>query len=204
MTDMNRKTGGFTMLEMLISIILLGIIMFGLEGPLSTALSSYKSTKGSQVLLVQARLAIERMVMFVQKTDQIVNPTGTNEEVLKVSERLLDTYNNSSHAYTVAGDGKPDADNDNDGIVNVGAGDAVEYVTYDLDKTDSSNWKLMEQLPDYSSAPSGVLAKKVICEHVIEFKVSLLSNSLVEIRLSVNEGNTGLSLQTRARARLME
>ncbi|MCX5806838.1 MAG: type II secretion system protein [Proteobacteria bacterium] len=202
--DMDRKTGGFTLMEMLISIVLLGIIMFGLEGPLSTALSSYKGTKGKQDLLVKARLATERMVMFVQKTDRIENPTGTNEEVLKISERLLDTYNNNSHAYIVAGDGKLDADNNGDGIVNVGTDDSVEYITYDLDKSDSANWKLMEQLPDYSSAPSGLLTKKVVCEHVTEFKVSRFSNSLVEIRLSVNEGNTGLSLQTRARARLME
>ena len=180
------------------------IIVLGLERSFGTALSSYGSITEKQDVLVQARLAMERLVMFAQETDEIANPTGSNEEVLKVSERLLDTYTNSTHAYAAGGDGKPDSDNDADGLVNTGAGDVADYITFDLDKTDSTNWKLMEQMPDYSSAPSGLLQKKVICEHVTEFKCSRVSAGLVLIRLSLTNGNASVSLQTRARARLIQ
>lgn len=204
--DRDPKKAGFTLMEMLISILILGIIVIGLERVLGTALSSYTGIKDKQDLLIQARLAMERMVMFVQETDEIVSPTTSNEEVLKVSERLLDTYNNSSHAYAAAGDGIPDADNGDtvDGLVNEGGGDAPEYMTFDLDKTDGSNWKLMEQMPDYSTAPSGLLQRKVICEHVQVFQCTHFSSGLVLIKLTLNNGKANVSLQTRARARLIE
>lgn len=202
--ERNRRTRGFTMLEMMISVMILGIIALGLERVLATTLTSSTAISGTQDVLIQARLAMERMVMFAQESDQIANPTTSNEEVLKVSERLLDTYNNRTHAYIAGGDGMIDADNDADGIVNQGANDAPDYLTYTLDKTVSGNWKLMEQMPDYRTAPSGLLPAKAICEHVTEFHCTRFSSNLVLIRLTVNTGKTGVTLQTRVRARLLD
>jgi hypothetical protein len=183
--------------------VIFAIIVLGLERSLGTALSSHGSITEKQDLLVEARLAMERLVMFVQETDQIANPTGSNEEILKVSERLLDTYDNSSHAYAAGGDGKLDADNDADGLVNNGVSDVADYITFDLDKTNSANWKLMEQMPDYRTSPSGLLQKKAICEHVTEFKCSRVGPGLVEIRLTLTNGKASVTLRTRARARLI-
>jgi prepilin-type N-terminal cleavage/methylation domain-containing protein len=202
--ERRRKNGGFTLLELVVCIFIIGIILLGLERSIGTALSSYGSISEKQDLLVQARLAMERMVMFVQETDIIPSPSGSNEELLKIGERVLDTYNNSTRAYAAGGDGKADADNNADGLANVGAGDSTEYITFDLDKTDNSNWKLMEQMPDYSTSPSGLLQKKTICEHVTEFKCTRLSPSLVQIRLTLTSGKASVSLQTRAWARLMK
>jgi len=198
------RSDGFTLVELLLSLVIFAIIILGLERALGIALSSQGSLKERQDLLAEARLAMERLVMFVPDADEIVNPTGNDEEVLKVSERLLDTYNNSSHAYTVAGDGEPDADNNADGLVNTGAGDAADYITFDLDKAVSTNWKLMEQMPDYSTAPSGLLQKKVLCERVTEFKCSRLSTDHVLIRLTLTSGTTSVSLRTWVRARLIQ
>jgi len=193
------------MLEMVISVLILGIIALGLSQVLSTTLSSSTSINANEDVLIQARLAMERMTMFVQETDQIVNPVGSNEVMLKVSERVLDAYNNKTHAYLAAGDGMLDADNDADGIVNEGPpGDPYDYITYTLDKTVSTNWKLTEQMPDYSTAPSGLLPGKAICEHVTAFQCTRFSSNLVAILLTVNSGKTGVTLQTRVRARLLD
>ena len=201
--ERSRKNGGFTLVELIVSIFIIGIILLGLERSLGTALSAYGSINEKQDLLVQARLAMERLVMFAQEADGIVSPAGSNEEVLKVSERVLDTYTNATNVYTAGGDGKPDADNNADGLVNTAAGDLSDYITFDLDKTDSTNWKLMEQMPDYSTSPSGLLPNKTICQHVTEFKCTRLSPSLLQIRLTLTNGKASVSLQTRARARLI-
>jgi len=198
--ERNRRIGGFTMLEMMISVLILGIIALGLERVLATTLSSSTAISGAQDVLIHARLAMERMVMFAQETDQIANPTGSNEEILKVSERLLDTYDNKTHAYVAGGDGMIDADSNASGVVNQGA----NYITYTLDKTVSGNWKLMEQMPDYSTAPSGLLPAKAICQYVTVFHCTRFSSNLVKILLTVNTGKTGVTLQTIVRARLLD
>ena len=194
---LNNKSG-FTLLELLVSITILGIIMVGLHQVVGTAISAYDNTKNKQDLLAQARFAMERMVMFVQEADDIDIPSG---EQLKVTERLLDTYDNDSHGYVPAGDGYLDADNDSDGIINEGGGDLSEFIDFKLDKGDSSNWKLVEEMPDYSTSPQGdFMAQQVLCEHVTDFTLTLLATNLVEIQLTLNDGESGVSLMTRVKA----
>ena len=205
---MLKNKSGFTLLELLISITILGIIVAGLYQALSTAMSAYDATKEKQYLLAQARYAVERMVMFVQESDTISLPDSVSEvEILKVSERVLDTYNNSSHVYTVDGDGILDADNDADYLINnnITTTDPSELITFDLDKSDAGNWKLMEQVPNYGTgALDDFSAKKEICEHVTVFGCKLMAANLVEIRLTLNNGLSEVSLKTRARARWIE
>ena len=198
------RNKGFTLFELLISIILLGIIMIGLQQVLGTALSAYDTTKKKQDLLVTARYAIERMVMFVGESDLIENPVSeTGEEIIKVSERLLDTYDNAAYTYDIDGDGIPDADNDlNDLINDDEINDPPDFITFYLNKTDSGNWKLMEMMPDYSTGDLGdYTAPKVICEHVTVFQCKLLGQNLVEILLTVNNDKTEVTLKTRIKAR---
>ncbi len=193
-----NNNSGFTLLELLVSITILGIIMVGLHQVVGTALSAYDDTKNKQDLLAQARFAMERMVMFVQEADDIDIPAG---EQLKVTERVLDTYDNDTYAYVPAGDGYLDADYDSDGIVNEGAGDLSEFIDFKLNKGDSSNWKLVEEMPDYSTSPQGdIMAPQVICEHVTDFTLTLLAANLVEIQLTLNDGKSGVSLMTRVKA----
>lgn len=205
---MLKNKSGFTLLELLISITILGIIVTGLYQALSTAMSGYDATKEKQYLLAQARYTMERMVMFVQGSDTISLPDSESEvEFLKVSERVLDTYNNSSHVYAVDGDGILDADNDADNLVNnnITTTDPPELITFDLNKTDAGNWKLMEQVPDYDTgALDDFTAKKEICEHVTAFGCKRMAANLVEIRLTLNNGISEVSLKTRARARWIE
>ncbi len=190
---------GFTLLELLISIAILSIIMIGLHQAMGTALSAHRQTTDRQELLARARYAMERMVMFVQETDQIEIPSAGN---LVLNERVLDTYDNDTHGYIAEGDGYLDADNDHDGLVNEGGvnDDPADPISFSLDKSDPNNWKLKEQMPDYgSSILDDFLATKVLCEHVTTFSCTLLAPNLVEIQLTVNDGKNEVSLKTRVK-----
>ena len=202
-----RNASGFTLVELLITVAILGILMVGLHQVLRTAISAYDSTKEKQDLLTQARFAIERMGMFVQETDYIIKPDDVNQEILKVSERMLDTYVNSTNTYAIDGDGFVDADNDSDSLVNedgldTGGPDPYDYVSFYLNKDDPNNWKLGEELPDYGN--SGTPSFNVISEHVTSFKSSRLAFNVVEIQLTLNNGQSRVTLTTRAKARFIE
>ncbi len=202
------------MIELLRRIAILGIIFLGLQQVIGTCIYGYQSTKEKQELLVQARYAMERMAMFVQESDVISRPdTDSNQEILRISERLLDTYNNNTHFYAIDGDNMLDGDNNSNNLVNDNPSiDPSDYVTFDLDKTDANNWKLMEQLPNYSTASlSDFLPRKVIAEYVKTFKCNLLRRpvanffpNLVEIELTLNNGKNEITLKTRVRARLLD
>ena len=187
---------GFTLLELVISVAILSIIMIGLHQAMETALSAHSSAQEEQELAVRARYAMERMVMFLQETDQVQIPSSDR---LIVSERLLDTYDNLNNLYAPEGDGYLDADNDHDYVVNEGGiEDPHDLITFDLDKTDSNNWKLQEQMPRYETSTLGdFVANKVLCEHVTAFQCSLLAPNLVEIQLTLNDGTNEVNLKTR-------
>ena len=195
-----RDNSGFTLLELLISMVILSIIMIGLHQAMATALSAHRQTTDRQELLARARYAMERMVMFAQETEQIEIPAADN---LVLNERVLDTYDNDTHGYRAEGDGYLDADNDNDGVVNEGGvnEDPVDPISFSLDKSEPNNWKLQEQMPDYSTSTlDDFLATKVLCEHVTTFSCTLLTPDLVEIQLTVNDGKNEVSLKTRVNA----
>ncbi len=199
-----HDNSGFTLHELLISIAILSIIMIGLHQAMGTALSAHRQTTDRQELLARARYAMERMVMFVQETDQIEIPSAEN---LVLNERVLDIYDNDTHGYIAEGDGYLDADNDHDGLVNEGGvnDDPADLISFSLDKSDSNNWKLQEQMPDYSTSTlDDFLATKVLCAHVTTFSCTLLTPDLVEIQLTVNDGKNEVSLKTRVKTIFVE
>ena len=199
-----HDNSGFTLLELLISMVILSIIMIGLHQAMDTALSAHRRTTDRQELLAQARYAMERMVMFVQETDQLEIAAADN---LVLNERVLDTYDNDTHGYRAEGDGYLDADNDHDGVVNEGGvnDDPVDPISFSLDKSEPNNWKLQEQMPNYSTLTlDDFLATKVLCDHVTTFSCTLLAPSLVEIQLAVNDGENEIHLKTRVKAIHME
>lgn len=199
-----HDNSGFTLLELLISIAILSVIMIGLHQAMGTALSAHRQTTDRQELLARARYAMERMVMFVQETDQIEIPSADN---LVLNERVLDTYDNVTHGYIAEGDKYLDADNDHDGLVNEGGlnDDPADLINFSLDKSDPNNWKLQEQMPNYSTSTlDDFLATKVLCEHVTTFACTLLTPNLVEIQLTVNDGENEVNLKTRVRPMYME
>ena len=145
---------------------------------------------------------MERMVMFVQVSDEIVNPASSPTQQLTVSERLLDTYDNLSGGYRIDGDGILDADNDADGLVNEGQADGPEYISFRLDTSMAGNWKLVERRPDYRTTDTADQTQPtVICEHVTDFTCRRLTAGMVEIQLSLQNDRAQVKLKTRATAR---
>jgi len=197
--DKQKKTwglsnnSGLTVLELLFSIAILGIIMISLQQVMGTALSAYEQTTNKQELLAQARYAMDRMVMFAQEAEDIDIPSA---EQLKVTERLLDTYDNSDQTYMPGGDGYLDADNDYDGLINEGGADPKEYITFRL-----NNGALEEEMPNYSTSSTiDTLPWQELCDHLSGVTYTLLGTNLVEIELSLNDGNSQVTLKTRVKA----
>jgi hypothetical protein len=151
-----------------------------------------------------ARFAMDRMVRFAQETDEI-GSDGFLDDQLEVSERVLDTYDNATHGYLVDGDGILDADNDANGFVNDSGSDPKEYITFKRYMIPADNWKIREERPDYSTAATGdTVAWEVICEHVTYFNVQRLADDLVQIKLTVAQGDNVVSLQTRVKPRFVD
>ncbi|MBE0556491.1 MAG: prepilin-type N-terminal cleavage/methylation domain-containing protein [Proteobacteria bacterium] len=200
------KKAGFTLIELLIAIAIMVIIIGTLDQVAARILSTYSAVQSSHDLVPQARYALERMATFVQESDAIQTPSTTGPtEVLAVSERLSDQFTNASRAYKGDGDTLPDADTDADGLVNEADGDPAELVTFDLDKTDAANWKLMEQMPDYGTvSTSDFKAKAILCEHVQAFTCTRLSAGIVAITLTLQQGTKAVALRTTAKARWVD
>jgi hypothetical protein len=58
----------------------------------------------------------------------------------------------------------------------------------------------MEEMPDYGTSDLyDSKEKKVLCEHVTAFQCTLLAPNVVEILLTVSDGEHEVSLKTRAR-----
>ncbi|NDY71091.1 hypothetical protein G3N28_03180 [Desulfobacter hydrogenophilus] len=183
----------------MIAVIVLGILMTGLTQIVATLVQSMGDADDHSQTSGTADFAMARMVRFVGDTDEIVLPTEEGDQ-LKVAERTLDMVDS---ARTVGGDGFLDADTDADGLVNEGAGDVKEYVSFALDKTDSDNWKLVETVPDYLTADTSDTRSQVVCEYVTGFVTDLLAEGVVRIRLTTGKYGTVVVLETRARARLL-
>ena len=188
-----------TLVEVMIAVIVLGILMTGLTQIVATLVQSMGDADDHSQTSGTADFAMARMVRFVGDTDEIVLPTEEGDQ-LKVAERTLDMVDS---ARTVGGDGFLDADTDADGLVNEGAGDVKEYVSFALDKTDSDNWKLVETVPDYLTADTSDTRSQVVCEYVTGFVTDLLAEGVVRIRLTTGKNGTAVVLETRARARLL-
>jgi len=204
--NINSKKSGFTLVELLISVAIMGLIVGVLYQVIGVTLSSYHAADDRAVLVPQARYALERMVTFVQESDYIVAPDTTiSTKVLTVSERLSDQYDNITHIYKVDGDGIPDADNDHNGLINDGVVVPVELITFRLDETDATNGRLMEKMPDYGTSQTGdYKAEIMICEHVTEFACRRLSAGIVEITLTLQQGSKAVTLRTTAKARWVD
>lgn len=204
---------GLTLFEVLMAVALLSTILLGLQRVLSTSLDAYATGQYKQDLLNQASYALERMARFVRETDSIVEPgPGNQTNTLKISERILDTFNNENQDFAPEGDDYLDADNDHDGQVNEDATDDPdaedphEYVVFSL-----SGDQLREEIPDYSTtALDDTTGPRTICDHVSGFQVLVTNatnsttSTLVEIRLDLETGGHELTLKTRVRPGFIE
>lgn len=201
-TFQNNK--GFSLLELIVAVGVLGMIMMSLQVVLGQSLSTHAETREKLDLVSQARFSVDRIALMVTETGYIETPVqGGTAESLVIEERIMDVYNNSTHAYDKTGDGILDADNDGTGAVNDHiTNDPVDKISIRLDKTDADNWKLVEELPDYGTAAlTDTMTQRILCEHVTLFRVTRGSSSeqnLIKIELDLGKGPNLVSLTTRS------
>lgn len=193
---------GFSLVELMVVIMIMGMVALALQQVMAQFLITRTGSREKVQLLNQARVALERITALVQETAYLEHPlAGGSDAQLRLGEHAMDMYNNTSHAFVAAGDGKLDADNDGNGLVNDGPGgsDPVDLVTLKLDKTLAGNWKLVEILPNYSTAAlTDFLPQRVLAENVTQFACTVLTQNLVEILLVLEKQNMRAQLKTRA------
>ena len=181
--------------------------MSGMYAAIGTVFTAHDQTTRGQDELAHARYALDHMTMFIEETDDIVKPATTSVvERLELTDCVLDTYTNATYRFAAGGDGFLDADNDANGLVNDSAAlDPADLVHFYLDKTDSANWLLMMERPNYTTADFHDRAvARMLCEHVTEFKCAYLGNGTVELSLTVLRSAEALTLMTRAKSRRMD
>ncbi len=186
------------------AITILGLIMTSFQQVLGQHLGSHKETLQNLELISHARFTMDRISLLIKETGFIEMPVqGSSAENLIIEERIMDAYNNSTQAFVP--DGILDADKDSNNIVNDDTvNDPVDKISISIDKTDPDNWKLVEVIPDYSTAdPSDFMSQRILCENVTVFQVTRGSNSeknqhLVKIQLDLGSGINKLSFTTRA------
>ena len=187
-------------MELLVAMAILSLICVGLNQVLSVMFKAEVTSRSKQELLIETRQTMEHLAGFVRVCDTVVKPDGPDQEILRVSERLLNCHNNTTHVYNAEGDDFLDADNDGNGVVNEGGGDPYEFVTMDLDKSDPDNWKLREERPDYTTAAlDDYLPQFILCQGVTNFKCTLVAPGLVEIHLALGSEENEISLTTRVK-----
>jgi len=109
-----RDVAGFSLLELLVTVAVAGVLMAGLAGVVGQTLAQWAYAGGRQELLRQGHYALERMVDAVAATQRLLIPrvddplTGHDESLRDVLALTLDP------ALDRDGDGYADADNDRD------------------------------------------------------------------------------------------
>ena len=187
-------------------VLILGMVVPAVQQVMAQFLLTHKEIREKMQLLNQAGFAMDRITAFIRETDYIEYPAvGATDDQLGMAEHLLDMYNNTTHAFVAAGDGILDADSDANGRVNdspgPGGADPPDILKLQLNKTDPDNLKLVEILPDYSTAPlSDSFTQRVVCENVTQFSCTTLTANLLEIQLVLEKGINRVNLKTRALA----
>jgi prepilin-type N-terminal cleavage/methylation domain-containing protein len=111
------KKGGFTLLEMLITLAIASLVMLGLGRVVGQALQTREAMLGRQELTREAQFAMSRMTRAVRGAEQLFIPQNDNaatawdESVRNVLALSLDPEVDRDE------DGKADADNDGDELV---------------------------------------------------------------------------------------
>ncbi len=199
-----KNKNGFTLFELIVAVFVLGLIMTSFQQVLGQSLSTHKDTLEKLEQVSHARFAMDRIALLIKESGFIEIPVqGNSAESLVIEERMMDAYNNVTQAFVP--DGVVDADKDSNMLVNDDAtNDPVDKVTISLDKTDPDNWKLVEVMPDYSTAsPSDFMPQRILCENVEGFQVTRGSDAakqqnLVKIQLDLGSAINQLSFTTRA------
>jgi prepilin-type N-terminal cleavage/methylation domain-containing protein len=190
---------GVTLVELLIVMAILVLVAVGLRQAVGSAAASFIAARNNQALLANGRFAMERIVFFVQESDGVTVPAGNT---LWVIERVLDIYDNATHAFTAAGDGLLDADNNRNRVLN-------DNILFDLPELvqfryDGASKTLFESLPNYSTANLlDQSPETAICESVTRVSFSQPAANLVQIEMTLDDGQSQVVLQTRAKARMI-
>jgi len=130
-TILSRQRG-FTLLELLISLVIGSILMLALNGLVGQGLQTYESVNGENELNRQAQFAMEQMVRAISRSPQLLLPLNDNpatnwpenirEETLPPTPPVGDSTKASAvlavtldRSLDLDRDGIPDADQDGDG-----------------------------------------------------------------------------------------
>jgi prepilin-type N-terminal cleavage/methylation domain-containing protein len=136
---------GLSLLELLISLAIAGLLIAAISGVVGTALNAQRGTQVKNDTLQQARFAMQRMVNAVSKTRYLMIPLGENpstawsESQRNVLAVTLDpTLDRDKDGWADANNDKDFLDVNNNGAKNVGEPERIDEDTA-ADNTNDAN-----------------------------------------------------------------
>lgn len=129
-----RRRQGFTYIEMMLSVTIMGMVMLALMGVMNTATEAGEDVRTRNDLTRQARFAMQRMVRFTGHSRRLLVPmvdkldTNWPENIREQTIPASPLVGDQVFAYAVLAvtlpafvdldqDGFPDADDDEDGLI---------------------------------------------------------------------------------------
>jgi len=137
-----RNQQGMSLLEIVISVAIAGMLMAGISSVISGAIDAQRSTRAQNEALQQTRFALNRMVTAVSKTRYLMIPLAENpatawaesqRDVLAVT--LDPTLDRDQDGWADANNDKDFLDVNNNGTRNVGEPERIDEDT----STDNTN-----------------------------------------------------------------
>jgi len=150
--------GGFTIIELLVSLAIVGVLLAALNGVAQKAYDQWNYSRARNELLYQGNFAMDMMVTALAETNRLLipmrdNPATAHDESLRdilaiTTNPLLDSD----------GDGFFDADNDHDGLVDedIPADNNLDYKPGIRDIDDDGDGSVDESLSLYDNDENGI------------------------------------------------
>jgi len=131
------KQRGLSLIEILISITLAGILIAGMQGLISTALNAESTTRSRNNSLQQGRFAMQLMVKSIRMTQRLMIPLGENPNTIySESERdvlavtLDPTLDRDNDGWADANNDKDYLDINNNGSRDTGEPERIDEDVY--------------------------------------------------------------------------
>ncbi len=167
-----RRTAGFSLAEMLLTVLLMGIVLSGLTAAIAAAVNVYN----------KARIRAEAEVLLSTTADAIIADLAAASEIEPKSGGAITSFYSSERGYRMMYINAPASDSDKYPHIEVGMTDLDEYKEFGRGlRLISSGAQPFGIYPKLEGPIYHIDTSKVPKEKTISFKISIYSSSGTEL-----------------------